>query len=155
MSWLLFPHVSHVHVKTLQYQVRKWKTKDRLLLHLQLHLLSPANNRSRATDRLHLSWCLFNHKHWQHLHPQWYVIISWFVTVKTHSVLVLWKVPPSCPVQKQKHFHSSLAKSAADPQLSQDTVSLAHSCVSTYWISDMGHFQTMEAACMLLSSPTW
>lgn len=83
-----------------------WTGIQRHRLLCRRHLFLPANNRSRAADLHHLSWHLFNHKHWQHLTPQCMSPSVAFVTIKPKSMLVSWKVPPSLQSQSKNTFIS-------------------------------------------------
>lgn len=78
-------------------------TKHRLSC--RLHRFLPANNRSRAADLHHLSWHLFNHKHWQHLKPQCMSPSVAFVTIKPKKYVGFMKSASIPPIPKQKHFH--------------------------------------------------
>lgn len=83
-----------------------WTRIQRHRLLCRLRLFLPSNNRSRAADLHHLSWHLFNHKHWQHLKLQCMSPSVAFVTVKPKSMLISWKVPPSLQSQSKNTFIS-------------------------------------------------
>ncbi len=113
-----------VRLNSLEYKVRNWKQHTDLSYgYICYHFL--ITDWDRETDLHHLSWRLFNHKHWQYLKLQCMPLSFVLVTIKPK--LVSWKssIPP---IQKQKHFYYSLLNSLCrrPSAFFQDTVSLLH-----------------------------